>query len=58
MPSVDLKPCNAPGVYFYGEHLARWPESQTRPVSWCPKCLGTGQVEIVSDDILDFLEEK
>lgn len=42
-----MKTCDAPGVYFYGEHLERWPASQTAPVSYCPRCLGSGYM---SDD--------
>lgn len=36
------EPYDAPGVWYAGEHLASLPQSQTRPVSYCPQCLGMG----------------
>lgn len=34
--------CTAPGVWYCGEHMAETPDSQARPIKWCPECLGMG----------------
>lgn len=48
--AVLTKPCPARGVTYFGQHLVEMPASQTRPVHYCPVCLGEGVVPDIKGD--------
>jgi hypothetical protein len=44
-PNQAASTCTEPDTYWFADQHFKMPRptSQTKPVHWCPQCLGSGQ---------------